>query len=130
MTESELKAAFAAFLLDNPAQPLGAALKLYPSEKDRGEACRIAFSWPNDPEVIIELERLKTVVVPNKDIPTKEQFIAEMWKLAKSENVSPKDRAAAGRLVGDVMGFVKTPSADEGLGKRMPMQPVYKIVQA
>lgn len=127
MDEQQLKAAFAAFLLDNPSEPFAAALKLFPAEKDRGEACRVTFAWPKDPEVILEMERLKKDGVTNKNIPTKEEVIEQLWTLVKSEKVSAKDRGTNARLVAEMLGFIKKPD-DDADSKRMPMAPVYKVV--
>lgn len=127
MDEKELKAAFAAFLLETPNEPFVAALKLYPADKDRGEACRITFAWAKDPEVLAEIERIKSTGYRNKDVPTKEALIAEMWKIAQDKNVMPRDRNNAARLVAEVMAFIAKGSNEED-SKRMPTQPVYKVV--
>lgn len=126
--DPKLKAAFAAFLIDS-ATNFEAAFKLYPTEKNRGEALRIAFAWPNDPAVILEIQRLKKDGVNNKDIPTKEQMIAEMWKLTKNEKVAPKDRATMARLVAEMLSFIPKVTDGNETSKRMPTAPVYKVVQ-
>lgn len=128
MTESELKAAFAAFLIDTPNDPFGAALKLFPSEQERGEACRITFAWPNDPEVIIEMERLKKSGHSNKNIPTKEKVIEQLWQLAQSDRTPPKDRVAMARLVAEMLAYIPRPSDGTSEAPRMPTAPVYRIV--
>lgn len=127
MLESELKAAFAAFLLETPDQPLEAALKLFPAEKDRGEACRVAFAWINDPEVIIEIERLKKDGCVNKRIPTKEEVIEQLWELVKDARTSAKDRGLNARLIADMLNYIdKTGGVEES--RRMPSAPIYKMV--
>lgn len=126
MTDTELKAAFAAFLLETPNEPLSAALKLYPAEKDRGAACRIAFAWPNDPDVIAEQLRLRADGYTGKKLPTKEEIIDEMWELARSKEVSPRDRANAARLIAEMQSFIKQDQDTDS--KRMPTAPVYKLV--
>lgn len=127
MSEEELKAAFAAFLLDTPTDAFGAALKLFPAEKDRGEACRITFAWPQDPFVILEMERLKTEGFKSAKIPTKEQVIEQLWELVQDKKVTAKDRGMNARLVAEMLGFIKK-ADDDAESKRMPAAPVYKIV--
>lgn len=133
MDESELKAAFAAFLIAEPAQDhtgaFAAALKLFPAEKDRGEACRVAFAWPTDPEVIIELQRLRNEGVNNAKVPTKEQVIETLWDLARNEKVAPKDRAVSARIVAEMMNFIPKAGDGEDTKRRMPTAPVYQIVE-
>lgn len=127
MDENELKAAFAAFLLEDPTQPFAAALKLFPSESQRGEACRVTFAWPNDPFVIVEMERLKAITPANKNIPSKEAVIEELWNLVKGADKFPaKDRATAAFMIAKMLKYVDT--ADDGDSKRMPSAPIYKIV--
>lgn len=125
MDEHQLKAAFAAFLLES-ATPFEAALKLYPSDKDRGEACRIAFAWVNDPEVIVEKKRLEADR-PNDKIPSKEAVIEQLWELVKNEKTTPKDRGMNARLIAEMLGYIKKSEDDENAG-RMPSAPVYKVV--
>jgi len=125
--DPRLKAAYAAFLLDS-ATNYEAAFKLYPAEKDRGEALRIAFAWPNDPVVILEIERLRKDGTNNKDIPTKEEMIAEMWRLTQNEKVAPKDRATMARLVAEMLSFIPKVTDGSETSKRMPTAPIYKIV--
>lgn len=128
MTENEQKAAFAAFLLEAPT-PLAAALKLFPSEKDRGLACRIAFEWPNDPEVILETERLKVEGTDaQKGLPTKEDIIRKLLDNANSQYASVKDKNAALRIIAEIQGHISKNPEDDSASKRMPTAPVYKLV--
>ena len=126
MTEDELKAAYAAFLLEAET-PFAAALLLFPAEAQRGEACRIAFAWPNDPIVILEIERLKANGVRNKKIPTKEQVIEQLWELVQDHKTSAKDRGTNARIIAEMLNFIDKGSNDAE-SKRMPTAPVYKVV--
>lgn len=126
MDETQLKAAFAAFLLES-ATAFEAALKLFPSESQRGEACRVAFAWPNDPAVIVEIERLKADGYKNKNIPTKEQVIEQLWKLVQDEKTSAKDRGTNARIIAEMLNYIDKGSLDAD-SKRMPSAPVYKVV--
>lgn len=128
MTETEQKAAFAAFLFSNPRQPLEAALKLFPADKDRGQACYISLNWPSDPEVLAEIQNLKdNGVDPNA--PTKTEIVKEMWDLARDDRYSGKDRVAAARLIAELNSLIKK-DTDDSIPKSMPRAPVYKIVRA
>lgn len=124
-----MKAAFAAFYIHEEQTSRGAfvaAEKLYPGEKNIGRVCEISFTWPNDPEVIVELERLKKDL-PNAKIPTKEQVIEQMWLQVQNDKVPAKDRAATARLVAEMLGYIKKDEGDDGK-QRMPAHPLYKIV--
>lgn len=131
MDETELKAAYAAFLLEQPDTASGrfaAALKLYPAEQDTGRACQISFSWPSDPVVILEIERLRKdgVGKPNSKVPTKEQVIELLWQMAANEKVPPKDRATSSFMIARMMKYVDDGESVDS--KRMPTAPVYKVV--
>ena len=128
MDENEQKAAFAAFLLEDPSQPFVAALKLFPSDRERGKACQITFAWPNDPIVIEEMERIKSSPdYSNPDIPSKLDLIKSAKQLADNVNVAPKERIAALRLIAELQAFIVKAEASND-NRRMPSMPVYKMV--
>jgi hypothetical protein len=129
MEEHELKAAFAAFLLETPQSPMTAALKLFPAEKDRGRVCEITFSWPSDPEVIIAMERLKKDEGTGSKVPSKEEVIQHLWELSKNERTPPKDKAVCARTVAEMLNYIPKGDSDETSKRRMPAMPVYKVVQ-
>lgn len=129
MTEEEQKAAFAAFLLVDPSQPFEAALKLFPSDRERGRACQVTFAWPDDPFVIEEMERLKSSpTYSNPDIPSKLDLIKSAKQLADNVNVAPKERIAALRLIAELQAFIVKAEAQNDNNRRMPSMPVYKVV--
>lgn len=132
--EINLKVAFAAFFVEltqNGKAPMAAAfeaaLRLYPAEKDRGTACQVSFSWPNDSTVILEIARLEEEGITKK-LPKKQDAIELAWKLASSDNVAPKDRVAMLRLMADMSGFIAKIAESDIESKRMPTAPVYKMV--
>jgi len=127
--DTHLKAAFAAFLLETPNEPFAAALKLFPSERERGRACQITFSWPNDPEVIAEMQRIKeTTEYENPELPSKKKLIAMAMSIYDHPMTPAKEKNAAIKLIADLQGFiVKAESLDINT-RRMPTAPVYKIV--
>lgn len=132
MDETQLKAAFAAFFITESQDNNGAfaaALKLYPLERDRGEALRIAFEWPGDPAVIVELERLKADGVRTEGIPTKEEVIAAMWSLVQNERTLPKDKAMTTRLIAEMLNFIPKNADIDDSKRRMPTAPQYAIVK-
>lgn len=128
MTESEMKAAFAAFLLETPDQPFAAALKLFPSDRDRGEACRITFAWPNDPEVMEEIARLQESGYGQKKPPTKAELIQMALDVYNHAFTSPKEKNAAIKLIADLQGMIVKAETLDINSRRMPSAPVYKIV--
>lgn len=125
MTESEQKAAFAAFLLLNPKEPLAAATMLFPSEQDTGKACYISMNWPSDPEVIAHMADKARESLSG---PSKDDVVREMWDLAKDVRYNGKDRVAAARIVAEIKGFITKDGSDDGAKKVMPSAPVYRIV--
>ena len=130
MQEQEAKAAFAAFLLENPDRPFDAALRLYPSDRDRGEACRITFAWPTDPDVIGEMERIKnSPTYYNPNIPSKNDLIKSALETVNNARTLPKDRIAALRLIAELQAMIVKPEgANDPNNRRMPTAPVYRVV--
>ncbi len=130
MTETEQKAAFAAFSLEYPDEsPLSWAIRIFPAEKDRGLACQAAYNWPEDAEVVAEIIRLKnTGSASQKGLPGKDDLVRLLWSLAQNEKVSPKDRKDTIRVIAEVQGHIVKANEDEA-PKRMPSKPVYKIVR-
>lgn len=129
MQEELLKGRFAAFLLEAPNKELDAALKIYPSEKDRGKACQIAFSWPKDPFVIAEMQRLReTTEYEDPELPSKKRLIAMAMEVYSNQFTPPKEKNAAIKLIADLQGFIVKAESLDINNRRMPTAPVYKIV--
>lgn len=129
MQEESLKAAFAAFLLETPDKPFEAALKLFPSDRERGKACQITFSWPQDPFVIAEMQRLKeTTEYENPELPSKKRLIAMAMEVYSNKFTPPKEKNAAIKLIADLQGFIVKAESLDINNRRMPTAPVYKIV--
>ena len=132
MSDELLKARFAAFLLETPNRHLEAAFKIYPSEQDRGKACQIAFSWPNDPFVIAEMNRVReSEEYEDPELPSKKTLIKMLLAIKNDATISPqekKEQISALKLIADLQGhIVKAESLDIN-NRRMPTAPVYKIV--
>jgi hypothetical protein len=129
--EKSQKAAFAAFYISEPQNHQGAfaaALKLFPSDRERGKACQVSFSWPNDPEVIAEIERIKeTTEYEDPDLPSKKKLIQMALDVYKNEYTSAKEKNSAIKLIADLQGFIVKAESGADL-KRMPTMPVYKVV--
>lgn len=129
MTDSqEQKAAFAAFLFENPAAPLEAACKLYPNKNDIGIASYIAMNWPYD-EYVMQLldEKRKNYVEPvGLELSDMLKILTD---IANDNNAMRKDRIAAVRTIAELKGIGKNNGEDGDLPE-MPRQPVYKIVRA
>ena len=132
MNESEQKAAFAAFYIFEPQNHAGAfaaALKLFPLDRDRGKACQISFSWPNDPEVIAEIQKLKdSEEYENSDLPSKKKLIQMAMDIYNDKFTPPKERNAAIKLIADLQGFIVKAESLDINNRRMPTAPAYKIV--
>jgi hypothetical protein len=104
-------------------------MKLYPAEKDRGLACQIAFEWPNDQDVMSEIERLKIEGTDKqKGKPSKEEMIKALWNTANNAFTPAKDKNAAIRIIAEIKGDIAKVSDGSDTDKRMPTAPQYKIV--
>lgn len=128
MNETEQKAAFAAFLLRAPNEPFEAALKLFPSERERGAACYAALNWPADSEVIAEIQRLKDSGVSTTG-PNKDELIATLWGVVNDLRENGKDRIAAARLISEMNGYIKK-DGEDSVKKIIPKMPVYKVTSS
>lgn len=130
MQEESLKAAFAAFLLETPDKPFEAALKLFPSDRERGKACQITFSWPQDPFVIAEMQRLReTTEYEDPELPSKKRLIAMAMEVYSNQFTPPKEKNAAIKLIADLQGFIVKAESLDINNRRMPTAPSYTIVK-
>jgi len=127
MTDDEMKdkAAYAAFLLQCQDNAFEAALKLYPG--DTGRALRVSNFWPMDAFVIEERARLSLNAI--EYLPTKADLAILTWNIAKDGTKHcTKDRLAAAKLYGEIMGYVAATAAPVEPERPPQTAPVYKIV--
>lgn len=110
MGVSELKKIFAASLLKEPGNPFKAGQAAYPD--DIGECCRAATQWPNDPEVLAELDNLKNAATLEDQLPGKVEAGQLAWQLANNDWLKGKERVEALRLFCEVAGHI-----EKGTGK-------------
>lgn len=107
--EQELKAAFAALLLEHE-EPFKAALIQFPTEKFAAQkALRVAMEWPKDPFVIEALKKLKESNAALAFLPDEAKYAKEVWETAQSA-FEHKDRIAALKLYGEIRGYIKNNS--------------------
>lgn len=101
--ESKFKAAFAALLLENPANPFQAACGVFPDDNRR--ALWVATHWLNDEEVRKEMNRLRSKGADLDALPTKADLARSIWEL--TEKGLYEDRIKALKLYAEVRGFVE-----------------------
>uniref|UniRef100_A0AAU6VZR6 Terminase small subunit n=1 Tax=Pseudomonas phage Pavpe01 TaxID=3138545 RepID=A0AAU6VZR6_9VIRU len=102
MDDTKSKAAYAAFLLKE-RDPFKAACMLCPD--DTGRALWHATNWPNDPEVLAEMERLRNSPDKLGQIASKFELARFYWDLAQDSKLDAKDRIAAAEKYGAVAGI-------------------------
>lgn len=105
MEVSELKKIFAAALLKEPGNPFKAGQTAYPD--DIGECCRAATQWPNDPEVLAEIENIKNNATLEEMLPNKVEAGQLAWQLANNDWLKGKERVDALRLFCEVAGHIE-----------------------
>lgn len=75
--------------------------------KYRSYILQIGDEWPNDPEVVKEIERLDSTP------KTMNEYLKQVWDIVVDQNIEYSERIKALRLYGDVMkwtGESKEPS--------------------
>lgn len=106
----ELKKAFALAVLRNPGgHPIKTAQDVAVKYKITNPTHLgfISSTFPNDPYVLAEMERIKEEE-PEKLLPTATEVALEAWTLARDKSVEAKDRVAAMKVVNELMGYGKT----------------------
>lgn len=106
LNQQELKLEFAASLLRHPDDPDKAAFAI---TDDTGLALQIARSWPKDPVVIGEQERLLLSGSARTFLPTKEVQARRVYDEATSQKNTPDDRLKAHRLYAELMSYIEKP---------------------
>lgn len=101
--ESKYKAAFAALLLENPANPFQAASGVFPDDTRR--ALWVATHWLNDAEVRKEMERLRTRGADLDALPTKAELARRAWEL--TDKGLFEDRIKAMKLYAEIRNFIE-----------------------
>jgi hypothetical protein len=111
--EYELKKLFALGTLQRPEGAFQVALEIFGTDTSR--ALRASSQWPSDPEVLELKDKLLADHGERAFMPSKEQLARKVMEFADERLPSGvfrhdgKDRVAALRLYGDIMGFIEKP---------------------
>jgi hypothetical protein len=103
--EVELKLHFAREVVKCGADWRMAGYRVFQGQDNLGRAMQAA-NWINDAIVTIEIDRIRNSSDPSETMPTKEQFVAEIWSRAKLEGDS-KASAPLYKIVAEVMKFIE-----------------------
>jgi len=109
-----MKLQFARSLFECPGNAFAAANKVFPDNISL--ACKYAFEWIDDPEVLQEIDNIKnnkpnievnfTVKPDDPSELTKEDAIRLAWEIANDSNEMGKDRVAALKLFAEINNFL------------------------
>lgn len=101
--EGALKRLFAAALLRDPHDVVGAGRRAFPGKTNHGRAIEASQTWPTDPVVLAILEELTS----DEGLPSREHVAREVWARAMDPEAADKDRIAAFKLYSEIMGSLK-----------------------
>lgn len=125
MDVSALKKQFAGFLYREPGNPFKAAQAVFLD--DIGSACKYAMEWNIDPEVLEEIERLKTTVKDEDVLPSKIETGLAAWNLANCEYLKGSDRVNALRLLAEIAGHISEKTSKIDLKTNIPINRVMLV---
>jgi hypothetical protein len=98
------KREFARHLIRRPNEPFKAAAYIYPDKVNVGNRLIVAHDWPDDPIVIMEMDRL---IWDNEDVakimPTKNQIAFEVYSVGMRSN-DDEAKIKAFKLYCDING--------------------------
>lgn len=123
-TATLLKKLFAAALLRNPDNPFEAAREVEPHF---GKAHVIATTWTEDDTVVQERSRLVAALGPISQVPTKEQFAAEIYKKAGTAKPG-SEQLSYYQFFAKVMGYIEAPGRGDGVNLQIINQQKTMIV--
>jgi hypothetical protein len=103
------KERFAAALLRFEGKAFEAAKATFPGDTNR--AMLASSKWPDDPEVIEEMARLKAELGDEYFLPTRADLARALWRLSEDEKVEARERLLAYKTYADVLGFIAKPEA-------------------
>lgn len=110
MTVDEQKILFARRYRENKKDALMIARACLPKDSDAVTIINAKDTWPHDPIVLAEMQRLD-------ELPLDKAIINnEVLTIARSSFVDPKDRIAAYKLVAELNGLI-IPTAQKGGAK-------------
>jgi len=110
INNEECKTAFAVELLKNPADAFKAALQVFPD--DTGLALRAAHTWPKDPFVLAEQERITSEEGEGAFLPGKAELCRKIWERLQKDYVVTEDFVKIAKLYAEVRGFIEKPNTN------------------
>jgi hypothetical protein len=100
------KREFARHLIKRPNEPFKAAAYIYPDKANVGNRLIVAHEWPDDPIVIMEMDRLVWDDDAEKVLPTKAQIAFEVYSLGmKTQDDEVKVKAF--KLYADIQAITQ-----------------------
>lgn len=110
MTEQEQKLLFAKRYRDDKSDPLMIVQDVMPKGTDAIVIINATRTWPHDPVVIAELERL------TKILPEKEEIAHQLLHKANDKNIAPDDQVKFYKLYCDLIYPSKSASTKSDSG--------------
>lgn len=108
--DEENKTAFAVEFLKSPDDAFKAALQVFPH--DTGQALRAAHTWPKDPFVVAETERLSGELGDDAFLPGKAELCRNIWARMQKDFVSSEDFVKLAKLYAEVRSFIEKPNTN------------------
>lgn len=122
--ELEEKKLYAAALIREP-DPFKAALSLFKNNTNR--ALKAAHFWPDDPDVLAEIQRLKNDVGETNLLPNKADLARAVWQRMQGVEygemrvpIETDDYAKLAKLYGEIMGFIEKPGTNINVNAVIP----------
>lgn len=107
--ETLLKTQFACAWLRNPRNPYAAAMVVFPV--DCGRAMLVSREWIFDAEVLAIKEAELAEHGPEGFLPDEFEQARDLYDLAMSDRIDPKDRLGFHKLYAELRGHIKKEAA-------------------
>lgn len=105
--EKELKTAFAAAWLKNPADPYKAAFSII---ADTSEALKAAQLWVEDSFVASEKLRLLGEQGISTFLPDKDDLLKMVWAIVANDKIDAEVKLKAGRFYAELRNYIEKPT--------------------
>lgn len=103
------KREFARHLIKRPNDPFKAAAYIYPDKANIGNRLIVAHDWPDDPIVIMEMDKLVWDDDASKVLPTKAQISFEVYSVGM-KSTDEEVKVKAFKLYTDIQGITQSGS--------------------